>query len=178
MSPVIMPLRERTDCCSQLKCYAKSMFRSPCSSCSRFLISSEGRRLCGTRSGSSCDRALTTRSRESICGDPRQIIGRWPRQRGARAVEDRPHGRAHPASAVFAPEPSVPHPPTAGGIAVGTHEAARPAKPLQVVQACRVVRKPRPLRRVVGGIVAANMEVGGRRLHRHPDILPPPHSDG
>src|SRR5665647_392755 len=65
------------------------------------------------------------------------------RQRRARPVEDRARCSRRAGLAFGALEPAVTEPPAPGVAATRTHEASRPAQPLQVVQAVHIGRKPR-----------------------------------
>ena len=65
------------------------------------------------------------------------------RQRRAGPVEDRPRRHRGPPGAVTALDPAITQPPAAGMTAVRAGEPARPAQPLQVVQAVLVGAEPR-----------------------------------
>ena len=69
--------------------------------------------------------------------------GKPDSQRRARPVEDRPGRHRGTSVAAGAPEPAITHPPAAGMAAALADEPARPAQPLQVVQAVRIGTEPR-----------------------------------
>src|SRR5665647_1392140 len=88
--------------------------------------------------------ALQTQCRDAPFVAGKQPARREPhRQRRARPVEDRARCSRRAGLAFGALEPAVTEPPAPGVAATRTHEASRPAQPLQVVQAVHIGRKPR-----------------------------------
>ena len=116
--------------------------------------------------------------------EPMQRLGRYavlcrghipgssePNREGrACAMEDCPGGDRHPASTGCAPKPAIAHPPTARGFAARADEAVGPAKPLEVVETCRIVREPRQQIRIAARVIAPRPKTGSRFLcwGRHP----------
>lgn len=132
---------------------------------------------------------VRTKTEEPMQGLGRNAIlrrGHVPRrrepdhERGAGAVKEGSSSYRYPTLAGLAPEPPVAHPPLTGHPASRTQKTIRPSKPLQVVEARRIVWEPRTQVRIAARIVATGLKTGCGQLceGRHPNILNLQHSHG
>ena len=101
-------------------------------------------RLSGYPGGADLQGPLQILGRDPVLGSGEQPAGMEPHgQRRAGLVEDRPCRHRGPPGAVTALHPAVRQPPPARITAVRAGEPARPAQPLQVVQAVLISAEPR-----------------------------------
>lgn len=85
-----------------------------------------------------------------------------------RVMEDRARRCRNPATARFTPPPTIIHAPPRIARTFRTRKTGRPAQPIQVIEACSIIRKPAEEIGVVLGVVLARLRPGLHCCVRHP----------
>ena len=96
-------------------------------------------------------------------------------ERCFRVMEDRARRCRNPAPTRFTPPPTIIHAPPGIARTFRTGETGRPAQPIQVIEACSIIRKPAEEIGVVLGVVLACLRSGLQRSARYWEILASPH---
>ncbi len=95
-----------------------------------------------------------------------------------RPMEDCPGRCRNPAPALFAPPPTIIHAPSCSARTVWAGNAVRPTKPVQVIEASGIIRKPAEEISIVLGVVLSRLRPEPRSSRCHRGMLASPHSSG